>query len=449
MTARVCQMFLSKSINFSKNRVPANSCAFANSCPNFRESNCGLMDMEDLYMVSGTEKEKKRTSSVWSPRQNTRRWQDDSKTKVNTEKTQVMPLLSIKPNTHNVSSQNRFKLSSGIPEKHGSDAELLPGLEGNKTRMGKKLVEQSCYKRQLSNADPTLVPFNSRKGRQLFRKALETELLNGSYWDLAENYSTQSEPSFCALTSLVMALNSLGIDPKRKAWSSKPEIPWRWYTEESLVSCCNSHKPLSELNLANGMNINELYELAQCQQGVKARHFYPLDDCEFNNSSRDNFPDSPIPVNEDVFRQELLNISLGHRDSTAVTATNGVLNDEDDDYIESCSGKRMIVNFSRKELKQTGEHGHFSCIGAFEADSDMALVMETARFKYPPFWVPVSLLYKAMLSIDPDSGFPRGYLLIERSEDNVLLQTDLSSSNQHNMNSEKCGCNGNSPVTEG
>ena len=60
--------------------------------------------------------------------------------------------------------------------------------------------------------------------------------MDGSYWDLGENYSTQSEPSFCALTSLVMALNSLGIDPKRKAWSTKPEIPWRWYTENSLLS---------------------------------------------------------------------------------------------------------------------------------------------------------------------------------------------------------------------
>ena len=130
-------------------------------------------------------------------------------------------------------------------------------------------------------------------------------------------------------------------------------------------------------------------------------------------------------------------------------STNVVPNSDEDD-IESCSGMRMIVNFSRKELQQTGEHGHFSCIGAYEADSDMALVMETARFKYPPFWVPTSLLYKAMLSTDPDSGFSRGYLLVERKEENITLEPQPDHScGHHNMNSDKCGCNRSGLVTEG
>ena len=151
----------------------------------------------------------------------------------------------------------------------------------------------------------------------------------------------------------------------------------------------------------------------------KVRHFYPLDEGKPNHSSRDDFLASPIPVNEDVFRQDLLSISLGHRDSIAAMATNGVSNSED--YIESCSGKRMIVNFSRKELQQTGEHGHFSCIGAYVVDSDMAIVMETARFKYPPFWVPTSGYIRQwclpILIVDS-----QGYLLVERKEENMNPQ---------------------------
>ena len=400
-------------------------------------------------MATRTVKEMNRTFGVCSSRQNIQWLQEDSSTAVNVEKTKVMPLIPVKRQTFDLSSQNNVASSTAIPEKHRSDEETPPDIERKETTTRETMIENSCYKRQLSNADPTLVPFNSRKGRQLFGKAFETNLLDGSYWDLAENYSTQSEPSFCALTSLVMALNSLGIDPKRKAWSSKPEIPWRWYTEESLVSCCNRHKTLSEVNLSNGMSIKELYELAQCQQGIKVRHFYPLDECKLNHSSRGAFLDSPIPVNEDVFRRDLLNISLGHRDSIATMSTNVVPNSDEDD-IESCSGMRMIVNFSRKELQQTGEHGHFSCIGAYEADSDMALVMETARFKYPPFWVPTSLLYKAMLSTDPDSGFSRGYLLVERKEENITLEPQPDHScGHHNMNSDKCGCNRSGLVTEG
>ena len=97
------------------------------------------------------------------------------------------------------------------------------------------------------------------------------------------------------------------------------------------------------------MSIKELYELAQCQQGIKVRHFFPLDECKLNHSSRGAFLDSPIPVNEDVFRRDLLNISLGHRDQIATMSTNVVPNSDEDD-IESCSGMRMIVNFSREGI---------------------------------------------------------------------------------------------------
>ena len=58
----------------------------------------------------------------------------------------------------------------------------------------------------------------------------------------------------------------------------------------------------------------------------------------------------------------------------------------------------MIANFSRGVLNQSGT-GHFSPIGAYNEKSDMLLVMETARFKYPPFWVRLDLMWEAMQSI--------------------------------------------------
>lgn len=48
----------------------------------------------------------------------------------------------------------------------------------------------------------------------------------------------------------------------------------------------------------------------------------------------------------------------------------------------------MLVNFSRPSLGQTGS-GHFSPIAAWHPASDMALVLDTARFKYPAFWAPI------------------------------------------------------------
>ena len=42
----------------------------------------------------------------------------------------------------------------------------------------------------------------------------------------------------------------------------------------------------------------------------------------------------------------------------------------------------------------------------------MVLLLDTARYKYPPHWVPLKLLYKAMRTRDSDSGLYRGYIII-------------------------------------
>jgi glutathione gamma-glutamylcysteinyltransferase len=69
----------------------------------------------------------------------------------------------------------------------------------------------------------------------------------------------------------------------------------------------------------------------------------------------------------------------------------------------------LIVNYSRRALGQTGD-GHFSPIGGYHAGSDRVLVLDTARFKYPPHWVPLELLFAAMQAQDDATGQPRGWL---------------------------------------
>lgn len=59
------------------------------------------------------------------------------------------------------------------------------------------------------------------------------------------------------------------------------------------------------------------------------------------------------------------------------------------------------------DFMQTGT-GHFSPIGGYHAGKDMALILDVARFKYPPHWVPLSLLWEAMNSVDITTGQHRG-----------------------------------------
>jgi glutathione gamma-glutamylcysteinyltransferase len=57
----------------------------------------------------------------------------------------------------------------------------------------------------------------------------------------------------------------------------------------------------------------------------------------------------------------------------------------------------LIVNFSRAVLGQSGD-GHFSPTGAIvnEKGQEYILVLDTARFKYPSYWVKV---YISLLKI--------------------------------------------------
>jgi hypothetical protein len=57
---------------------------------------------------------------------------------------------------------------------------------------------------------------------------------------------------------------------------------------------------------------------------------------------------------------------------------------------------------------QTGT-GHFSPIGGYHAGRDMALILDVAWFKYPPHWVPLTLLWEAMDRTDETTAQRRGY----------------------------------------
>ncbi len=215
---------------------------------------------------------------------------------------------------------------------------------------------QSFYRRPLPRA---LVPFSSAEGRALFREALEGGTMEG-YFPLAEQFHTQAEPAFCGLGALVMVLNALAIDPGR-AWKG----PWRWYSEE-LLDCCRSLDKVKQ----EGLTMGQLRCLARC-----------------NGAEVESFPAS--------------HSSLGELRGHVIAATRGV------------DGPHLIAAYSRGKLDQTGD-GHYSPIGGYHRGRDLVLLLDVARFKYPPHWAPLTLLWEAMQPLDPVTGRPRGYLMLRR-----------------------------------
>lgn len=226
-------------------------------------------------------------------------------------------------------------------------------------------MQETLYRRPLPS---DAIAFSSAEGRTLFREALNAGGLDG-YFRLAEQFHTQSDPAFCGLGSLVVALNALGIDPGR-LWKG----PWRWFAED-LLDCC---VPLPEVR-RRGLDLNELGCLARCN-GAEVELLY---------AERAEL---------EAFRSAVERAVAGET--------------------------VLIAAYDRASLGQTGS-GHFSPIGGYHGARELVLVLDVARFKYPPHWVPLSQLFRAMRPLDAVTGRSRGWLELRAREQGLSLGFSL------------------------
>lgn len=224
------------------------------------------------------------------------------------------------------------------------------------------------YKRTLSS--PPAIEFSSYEGKKLFSEALHDGTMEG-YFKLGSHFQTQSEPAYCGLATLSMVLNSLEIDPGRK-WKG----PWRWY-DETMLDCC---EPLNKIK-NEGISLRNVTCLARCA-GAKVVVFHT------NQTTIDDF------------RTHVINCT-------------------------SSEDIHLIVTYNRKAFNQTGS-GHFSPIGGYHAGRDMALILDVARFKYPPHWIPLTLLWEAMNTIDEATGCYRGFMIVSKFQKAPFLLYTLS-----------------------
>jgi len=73
----------------------------------------------------------------------------------------------------------------------------------------------------------------------------------------------------------------------------------------------------------------------------------------------------------------------------------------------------LIVNYQRKSLGQD-EVGHISPLSAYNRKNDSVLIMDTTSNNYPPTWVPVKMLFTAMMTTDSASNKMRGYIEVSK-----------------------------------
>ncbi|KAJ3691488.1 hypothetical protein LUZ61_020652 [Rhynchospora tenuis] len=257
------------------------------------------------------------------------------------------------PSSSSTTSRSDIKRFSISSQKESQiEQKFKERLKGNTSEM----AVAGLYRRILPS--PPAIEFASSDGKRLFSEALQSGTMEG-FFRLISYFQTQSEPAYCGLASLSVVLNALAIDPGRK-WKG----PWRWF-DESMLDCC---EPLEKVK-AEGITFGKVVCLAHCA-GAKVETY------RANESNLDDF------------RKHVIRCTTS----------------------EDC---HIIASYHRRPFQQTGT-GHFSPLGGYHAGKDMVLILDVARFKYPPHWVPLSLLWKAINTVDDATGLPRGFMLISR-----------------------------------
>ena len=207
-----------------------------------------------------------------------------------------------------------------------------------------------------------LTSLESPEGQTVFQESF----LRGNarnFFPLITNFASQSDVSMCGPASLAMVLNALKLDPMR-VWRR----PWRWWSDEMFACCDGSLQAMK----SSGVTLEFFDRIARSQHGITV--------------------ETRIALGMEEFREALR---------------------------KSCSSEanvHVIVSFGREALGQTGI-GHFSPVAALHPEKDLALILDVARFKYPPYWVKIEELYEAMKGIDPVTGKPRGYSIIKKSSE--------------------------------
>lgn len=207
---------------------------------------------------------------------------------------------------------------------------------------------------------PQWEPWDSPEGLSRFQSSDAKE----NFWKLTRFYEAQIRPTYCSVASTVMALNALSV----KAPKSKFLGKYTMFTQEEFftetISAIIDQQDVAKRGLA----------LANLELVLKA---FPITVLKFEAQQL---------ASEDI-RQLLI---------TALKNPNQV----------------VLTLFHRKELGQTGG-GHWSPLAAYDTNSDSFLIMDVAKFKYPPAWVDASALIHAMQTSNM-YGQSRGFIILER-----------------------------------
>jgi Phytochelatin synthase len=207
-----------------------------------------------------------------------------------------------------------------------------------------------------------LVDFNSPDGEHFL---VESDA-DAAYFPLASQFVTQKTQAYCGIASLTMVLNAMGVPAP-----TSPEYgSYKFFTQDNALNTETDAILPRELLARQGTTLDQLGALVS-YHGLAAEVHHAGDETI------------------DSFRAQA-RTALGNHD------------------------QYVLINYLRAALGQQ-QGGHISPLAAYDAKQDKFLILDVARYKYPPVWVSAEDLYKAMNTVDAvNAGKTRGYVLIAK-----------------------------------
>jgi hypothetical protein len=197
-------------------------------------------------------------------------------------------------------------------------------------------------------------------------KALHSRIpADADYWQLSSTFAVQSTQTYCSVASAITVLNAMPIvKPVDPAYA-----PYAYFTQSNFFTPEVSKIISPQTVLEIGMTREEMVK-ALTAGGVHATTI------------------AGDAINDAALRT-LLNKALG------------------DD------GQYVLVNYLRAKLGQVGG-GHWSVLAAYDAESDNVLILDVAKYKYPPVWINIATLHQAIDTLDTTSNKSRGLVLVSK-----------------------------------
>ncbi len=189
-----------------------------------------------------------------------------------------------------------------------------------------------------------------------------------AYFPISSVFVTQKNQAYCGVASIVRALNAM----QTPAPTTPEYEPYHTFTQDNLLDDrTEAVLPRAVLN-RQGMTLDQLGQLLE---------LHPLH-AEVHHATDQGL---------DEFRKA----AAEHL---------------------AIKNHFVIVNYLRKSMgQQVG--GHISPLAAYDAKTDRFLILDGARYKYPPVWVKTSDLFGAMNTPDASNdNKTRGYVLISNPD---------------------------------